>query len=349
MPLFLDWRTVSDPAEVVRPVVEAFEQGSLVVLPSETGYLIAASAARPDAVTRLLLTSPETADTAAVVVSGASEAEAILQSLSRSSRRLLERLWPGPVGIAAADKDGLNQVRLRSPGHTAMLKLVESVNAPFVVIEVGQHEQTAAVVAERLGDAATVVVDAGPLPFKPTTWVAFDGSGFKIVSPGVVSEAEILAAAAVWIVFVCTGNTCRSPMAETLCKIRLAAMLGCNVDDLSQLGFVVSSAGVSAYAGDGPTPEAVDVLRELGADLSDHRSQLLAVASAAKADHLIAMTRSHLLAVLTRYPLVGGSMRLLCGLEGDLDDPIGGGREVYESCARTIVRHLDRLIEELVR
>ena len=53
--------------------------------------------------------------------------------------------------------------------------------------------------------------------------------------------------------------------------------------------------------------------------------------------------------LFTRYPVIGGSMRLLCGAEGDLDDPIGGSPEVYAACARTILRHLDRFIMELVR
>jgi L-threonylcarbamoyladenylate synthase len=106
---------------------------------------------------------------------------------------------------------------------------------------------------------------------------------------------------------------------------------------------------LSAYPGDAPTPEAVDVLRDLGSDLSSHRSQPLALDLVARADHLVAMTRSHLAAILTRYPVIGGAMRLLCGAEGDLDDPIGGDREVYVACARTIRRHLDRLIGEMVR
>jgi len=79
-----------------------------------------------------------------------------------------------------------------------------------------------------------------------------------------------------------------------------------------------------------------------------HRSRPLDIDLVAHADHLIAMTRSHLAMVLTRYPAIGGSLRLLCGIEGDLDDPIGGDLDVYAACARTIRRHLNRLIVELV-
>jgi protein-tyrosine phosphatase len=59
------------------------------------------------------------------------------------------------------------------------------------------------------------------------------------------------------------------------------------------------------------------------------------------------MTRSHLTMVANRYPVLGGGLRLLCGPDGDLDDPIGGGPDVYKACATTIRHHVDRLITEL--
>ena len=194
-----------------------------------------------------------------------------------------------------------------------------------------------------------MIVDGGPIQRKPVTWISATESGWRIEEAGTYSEADLLAASAQWIVFVCTGNTCRSPMAEAICKTLLAERLACPIEELPARGFRVLSAGLAAYPGDAPSTEAVDVLREMGSDLSSHRSQPLAFDLVAKADHLIAMTRGHLAAILGRYPVIGGAMRLLCGAEGDLDDPIGGDREVYVACARTIRRCLDRLIGEMVR
>ena len=78
-----------------------------------------------------------------------------------------------------------------------------------------------------------------------------------------------------------------------------------------------------------------------------HRSQILAPLLVAEADHLIAMTRNHLLTIVSRYPILGGTLRLLCGIDGDLDDPLGSGPEVYQECAQKILRHIDRFLTEM--
>ena len=82
-------------------------------------------------------------------------------------------------------------------------------------------------------------------------------------------------------------------------------------------------------------------------DLSAHRSRPASADLIARADDVIAMTRMHLTTLVGRYPVLGGALRLLCGPAGDLDDPIGGGPEVYRACATTIRDHVDRLITEM--
>ena len=148
------------------------------------------------------------------------------------------------------------------------------------------------------------------------------------------------------ILFVCTGNTCRSPLAEALCKRMLADRLGCSPAELPSRGYVVRSAGVAALPGDVASGLAAVVGQEFGADLSEHRSRPLNSELLAEATDVVAMTRSHALAVTMRYPGAGPTPTLFCGDDPDLDDPIGGELEVYRNCARTIERHLDRLIRE---
>ena len=150
------------------------------------------------------------------------------------------------------------------------------------------------------------------------------------------------------ILFVCTGNTCRSPLAEALCKRALADRLGCDPAGLEARGFVVRSAGVAAYPGDDPSPGAVEAARELGADLSAHRSRPLNPELLASATDVVAMTRSHAYLLTARFPGLGPPPVLLCG-DGDLDDPIGGELGVYRDCAAKVRLHLDRLIAEWLR
>ena len=145
------------------------------------------------------------------------------------------------------------------------------------------------------------------------------------------------------VLFVCTGNTCRSPMAEAICKRMLADRLGCDPADLPARGFVVRSAGVMASPGDIASPVAVDVVRELRAELASHRSRPVNPELLAEATDVIAMTRGHLAVLMARFPNVGPDPRLLCE-ELDLPDPIGGDTHEYRACARLIADNLDRLI-----
>ena len=145
------------------------------------------------------------------------------------------------------------------------------------------------------------------------------------------------------IVFVCTGNTCRSPIAESLCRLKLSKALGCEPGELESRGYRVASAGVMAYPGDPATPEAVAVAIENGAELAAHRSRPLCSEMLESATDVFAMTETHLIVLLSRLTAGHPEPKLLCGTD-DLPDPIGGDRDEYRACARVIASHLDRLI-----
>src|SRR5262249_29161661 len=125
------------------------------------------------------------------------------------------------------------------------------------------------------------------------------------------------------ILFVCTGNTCRSPMAAAMCRKLLAERLQCTPAELPQHGYEVLSAGMAAYEGDRATPEAVEAVRELGVDLSSHASKPLTAELITRADYLITMTRGHQLAMLARYDECGPLPRLLDPEGNDIADPVG--------------------------
>src|SRR5262245_35938111 len=95
------------------------------------------------------------------------------------------------------------------------------------------------------------------------------------------------------VLFVCTGNTCRSPLAEAMCKRLLADRLGCGQNDLPSRGFVIGSAGVATWGGLPASPEAETVARSVGADLSGHVSRPVDTGLLAGATDVIAMTAAH--------------------------------------------------------
>jgi protein-tyrosine phosphatase len=334
----------------------------MAVLPTESGYFAAVNAAHFEAVDRLSGASLAPSESLALCLAGPEELERWTGALAPDVQRMTRRLWPGALSLLLPLRDfphstGTSSSRwvpdgvlkIRCPAHPVTEAVLIGAEFPVLALEIDRPagtEQTADDFANR--ESVSIVVSAGPILTTPITKIIVDSSGWRLGASGGLSPDEIRSAAARWVVFVCTGNTCRSPMAATLCQTLLAARLGCGVSELPARGYQISSAGVAASQGDGASPEAIDVVRELGADLSEHRSRLLSMQLVAQADHLIAMTRNHLIAILSRYPVIGGTMRLLCGAEGDLDDPIGGGSEVYAACARSILRHLDRILLEMV-
>jgi protein-tyrosine-phosphatase len=130
------------------------------------------------------------------------------------------------------------------------------------------------------------------------------------------------------VLFVCTGNICRSPFAEAVAR---------------REGHVdVESAGLSAYAGDEPPDDAIAVARELGFDLSSHRAHPLTEDMLERADVIFGMTAAHVSALDGLG--AGGKTRLLGG--ADLDDPIGRGRDAYRRTYAQIERGVRTLFEE---
>ncbi len=143
------------------------------------------------------------------------------------------------------------------------------------------------------------------------------------------------------VLFVCTGNICRSPIAEGLFR-RLVG---------NRRNIEIASAGVHAVRGQPPSLYAVQVAEEAGADISQLRSQPLTASLVEHATHIFAMTGAHLETIQMLFPQGAEKSFLLREFEEpgttvwrDVPDPIGLGREVYEECARTIKNALPSVL-----
>lgn len=133
------------------------------------------------------------------------------------------------------------------------------------------------------------------------------------------------------ILFVCTGNTCRSPMAEYLLK-----------DKAEKLGLAIKaeSAGLCAFTGDTANEKAIRAMAQRGIDISSHRARRLSVYLLEESDLIVCMSNSHKEA-LSEY-------REKCIVPpGEIADPFGQSDEVYQSCLCQLDSFIDTLIEAL--
>ena len=355
---------VPDYAAEIQRAADRLASGQIIVVPTETVYGSAGIVTNPKTIERLKILR-KINENRPFTLHIASR-EAALQYIGGSpgdlANRMMRKLWPGPVGLrfdvkeetrqAVAKKFGFNagdiyddqgRITLRFPDHPVASAIIAAVKAPVVLTAA-----RAAYRVEDLGNAideVDLVLDAGPTRYsKPSTLVHVTGNKYEIVRPGVYDERIIERMLKTTILFICSGNTCRSPMSEALARKIIATKLKVPESELEKKGINVISAGAFAMPGARATPQAVEAVRNLGADLSRHRSRALTVELIHQADAIFTMGRSHLEAVLALVPSARDKVSLLKP-GSEVDDPIGADVGVYQQLAG----ELEKLIEARLR
>lgn len=147
------------------------------------------------------------------------------------------------------------------------------------------------------------------------------------------------------ILFVCTGNTCRSNMAEALAGRLLEDRFG------SGSNIEVCSAGLAATPEEAATPFAVEAMAWKGIDMSDYRASVLTWEMVQEADLVLTMTRGHLEQLNILFPGYHGKTFTLADFAGygsDIADPIGQSLDVYRRCACSLEELISRVLDKLV-
>ncbi len=357
----LSWNSTDERRAVVRHAAEALAQGKLVAFPTETVYELAGYAFAPGIVDRLATGDEAEQASFRVALRTPVEARDWVPGMSLLGRRFARRCWPGPVTLVFPQdpEEGVgsrlpvavrsrlipdNSLGLRAPAHDAIRQTLNELPGPLILAGANGPAgiTTGDAVLERLGATVDILIDDGPSRYgQDATVVSVDGDEWRVLREGIVPAHTLQRLSACVVLFVCTGNTCRSPLAEGLCKKLLAERLACAPEELAQRGFVVLSAGLSALMGGAAAAEAVETARAQGVDLAGHLTQPVTDQLLAQADFIFAMTQSHLRLAEVRHPRIGVRPELLSAQGEDVADPIGGDHEVYEACARQIIAYLE--------
>jgi protein-tyrosine phosphatase len=364
----IDLAQADDRRDVVHRAVACLAQGGIVGLATETVYALAASALQVEAVRTLRrLRDPDDSYPLTLLVKGAVEVGDWIPDLGELGQRLARRAWPGPVSLVFSDPGcgGLayhlpqsvrpllfpdGAIALRSPAHPFIREVLRLLPAPVVLTRAVGPDGRVATTADPLASipAVSMIVDDGPTRLGGvSTSVRIDGNRWTIVRQGVVDAAYLKRMAGTIFLFVCTGNTCRSPMAAALCRALVARRKGCAPEELEDHGLVIVSAGIATSNGMPAAAHAVDVVRARGGSLDQHASRQLSPEMVRAADHVIAMTNDHLEALLDLAPECAPRARLLHRHGEDIADPVGSDRETYLRTARAIEEHLEALLDEL--
>ena len=345
--------------------------GGLVAFPTETVYGLAAAAHLPAAIDRLAQLKQRPDDKPFTLhIPDQTELQRYVPGLSPINTRFLQKAWPGPVTViftlspaqrlavtANLPCDQIDQlyhnhsIGIRLPDNNVARRLLAAIPAPVVAPSAnlaGAPPATApADVLDQLDGQIDLLLDAGPTRYaKPSTIVKLDQHDLDIIRVGVLDAPTIGRMRAICILFVCTGNTCRSPMAQAICRHRLAQQLSCSVDQLPDRGYNIISAGVMACPGANASPEAQSACRELRVDIADHRAQPLTVDLIHRADFVFAMTESHRQAIVDLAPQAAARTTLLAQ-HGNIDDPIGMGMDQYRICAQVTDQSIRRRLAEM--
>lgn len=144
------------------------------------------------------------------------------------------------------------------------------------------------------------------------------------------------------VLIVCTGNTCRSPMAEGILK---------SLAKKNNLEIQVKSAGISAFDGDRVANNAIKALEKIGIDISDYKSTLVHQELLDEADLILTMGKNHKEVLISRFPEFKEKIFLLneysFGMDKEIQDPFGGSLKTYEKARDEIYRALEEIIKKL--
>jgi len=351
--IFIDPKDIDH--SLVKQAVEIIRKGGIVALPTETVYGLGVCVGKRSAVDKLYALKKRSKEKPLSFALGSSD-KAIrdyFDTLPPFGYRLMEKFWPGPLTIIYYTPSN-EKIGVRIPANIItneiLNELDDAVYLPSANIS-GQREAMSALeVEDAFGSQLDLIVDGGKCAYsQPSTIVDLTSQPFKVLREGVVAERDIVRAfIRKRILFVCAGNSCRSPMAQFLLHKYLK-----EVRPYFDERYEIISRGISAPQGLKASTSVVNILKEdEDLDASGFYAQRLDRFTVLSSDLIFCMEDTQIKYILELEPKAEGKVFNLkkflpSEAEKDIPDPVGRNlavyREVYSIIKEAILELKDWL------
>jgi tRNA threonylcarbamoyl adenosine modification protein (Sua5/YciO/YrdC/YwlC family) len=335
--------------EKIKEAVEILRKGGLVAFPTETVYGLGVNFLDKSAVRKLHEVKNRAPDkNFTLLIANTRDVDNFAEEVLPAAYRLIDKFWPGPLTIILKSKDS-STVGLRMPKSEAALDIIKEADFPIACpsANLSGNKEPLSVqdVLQDLDGKIELVLDGGKVELGiPSTVVDARNLPFKILRKGYIEEDLVKELSAKKrILFVCTGNSCRSVMAKALLEKKLK--------EKGRQDIEVFSAGVVAQSGIAASLETRQLLEEEGIDVSTHSSQRVTEEMLKRSDLILVMERFQEESLSSKYNFLKNRIYLLKEFSSidkektEIEDPIGRGIEVYKKVFYDIKSAVEKLVD----